>query len=255
MNMNNNNMNNMNMNNMNMNMNNMNMNNIIKQDSVNDIVVPIMVIPGIDFLLCKFFGKKTRWFQLHSAINAIIVFIIWEDIIALFKNPLQNIEDTNSKIDTYFILFLHIYHFLIVNDLTTMDYFHHILFVGCGLLPTLLIQTCNIIRLAWLSTCGLPGVIEYFTLSLVKHNKMSNIKQKKIISYVYNYIRYPITIYCPTVTYIAYKENKLIDYNSYIILYINLMLFFNGAFYNKLTVENYIIHKEKGIPFNPELGF
>ena len=36
-----------------------------------DIFVPIIVIPGIDFLLCKMFGKKTQWFQLHSAINGI----------------------------------------------------------------------------------------------------------------------------------------------------------------------------------------
>jgi len=212
----------------------------------NDIATPIIVIPGIDFLLCKMFGKKTRWFQLHSAINGIIVSIIWEDIVNIFTDPLQSIEVTKSNIDTYFILFLHIYHFFIVNDLTIMDYFHHILFVGCGLLPTLLIKTNNIIRLAWLSTCGLPGCIEYFTLSLVKHNKMCYIRQKNIISHVYNYIRYPITIYCPTVTYIAYCENKLIDYNVCIIVYINLMLFFNGAFYNKLTVENYILHKSKG---------
>jgi len=219
----------------------------------NDIATPIIVIPGIDFLLCKLFGTKTRWFQLHSAINGIIVLIIWEDIINIFTNPLQSIEVTKSNIDTYFILFLHIYHFFIVNDLTIMDYFHHILFVGCGLLPTLLIKTNNIMRIAWLSTCGLPGCIEYFTLSLVKHNKMCYIRQKNIISHVYNYIRYPITIYCPTVTYIAYCENKLIDYNVCIILYINLMLFFNGAFYNKLTVENYILHKEKGTPLRPQL--
>ena len=212
----------------------------------NDIATPIIVIPGIDFLLCKMLRKKTRWFQLHSAINGIIVSIIWEDIVNIFTDPLQSIEVTKSNIDTYFILFLHIYHFFIVNDLTIMDYFHHILFVGCGLLPTLLIKTTNIIRLAWLSTCGLPGCIEYFTLSLVKHDKMCYIRQKNIISYVYNYIRYPITIYCPTVTYIAYCENKLIDYNVCIIVYINLMLFFNGAFYNKLTVENYILHKSKG---------
>jgi hypothetical protein len=212
---------------------------------VHDIIIPIIVIPNIDLILCKIFGIKTRWFQLHSAINAIIVLIIWNDVVNLFMNPLQNIEITISKIDNYFILFLHIYHFFIVNDLTMMDYFHHILFVGGGLLPTLLIKTCNIIRLAWLSVCGLPGCIEYFSLCMVKHNKMCYMKQKKIIAYVYNYIRYPITIYCPVLTYIAYCENKLVDYNAYIVLYINFMLFFNGAFYNKLTVENYIIHQHK----------
>lgn len=223
------------------------MNNLVylKEDKIYDIIFPIVCIPGIDYILCRIIGNKTRWFQLHSAINGLIVLIVWKDVISLLKNPLENIRVSESKLDNYFILFLHIYHFLIVNNLTIMDYFHHLLFVGCGLIPTLLIRTCNIIRLAWISTCGLPGCIEYFTLTLVKHNKMSNIKQKQMMGYIYNYIRYPITIYCPTLTYIAYCENKLKDYNNYVILYINLILFFNGGFYNKLTIENYIIHKNR----------
>ena len=220
-----------------------------------DVAIPVVCIPSIDFLLCKIFGKHTRWFQLHSAINAIIVLIIWDDIIAIFSNPLQNIDIIESHIDTYFILFLHIYHFFIVNNITFMDYFHHIIFIGFGVIPTFFIENYNIIRLAWLSCCGLPGCIEYLTLSLVKHNKKCYIKKKKLNAYIYNYIRYPITIYCPTLTYIAYKENYLEKYNSYLIVYINLILFFNGAFYNKLTIENYIIHKKKGTPLQPRVRY
>lgn len=212
---------------------------------IHDIIIPIITIPTIDLILCILFGIKTRWFQLHSIINAIIVLIIWKDIVKLFEDPLNNIEETNSKIDNYFILFLHIYHFFIVNDLTTMDYFHHILFVGCGVIPTFLIKTCNLIRIAWFSVCGLPGCIEYLSLSLVKHNKLYYMKQKKIMSYIYNYIRYPIIIYCITLTYISYCFGLLIEYNKYLVLYINFMLFMNGAFYNKLTIENYIMHKIK----------
>jgi len=126
-----------------------------------------------------------------------------------------------------------------------MDYFHHILFVGLGVVPAIFFYDSNLVRLAWFPTCGLPGCIEYFTLALVKHGKLQYIVQKKITSYIYNFFRYPLTIYGPTLTYIAYKQKLLINYNPYILLYFNFILFFNGAFYNKVTIENYILHKYK----------
>ena len=230
--------------------------NIIIRENMNeykDIIIPSVLIPSIDFLLCKCFGNKTRWFQLHSAINIVILTIIYNDIIVLFTNPLENIRSVNSKIDHYFILTLHIYHFFITDKLSFMDYFHHILFVGFGLIPTLFIYNNNLVRLGWFAVGGLPGSIEYLTLSLVKHDKMCYINQKRITAYIYNYIRYPITIYCPALTYVAYKENKLPDIiNPIILTYICFLLFFNGGFYNKLTIENYITHREKGIPLQPQ---
>ena len=208
--------------------------------SITDICIPLIIIPTMDFILCMIFGIKTRWFQLHSAINMIIVCIIWDDVTKLFSNPLANIQLSYSKIDSFFILLLHTYHFFIVKRFTVMDYFHHIVFVGCGLVPAIFYYNSNLVRLGWLSTCGLPGAIEYFTLSLVKHNKLHSLKQKRIISYIYNYIRYPITIYCPTLTYIAYRHGLLRENNVYLLVYTNFLLFMNGAFYNKLTIENYI---------------
>ena len=89
------------------------------------------------------------------------------------------------------------------------------------------------------------GCIEYFTLALVKHDKLESITQKRLNSYIYNYIRYPVTVYGPTLTYIAYKNNLLQHTNPYMLIYFNFILFFNGAFYNKVTVENYILHKYK----------
>ena len=210
-----------------------------------DLIIPFLSIPMLDLILCKMFGTRSRWFQLHSLVNGIIVYIILTDVINLFTNPLANIRDVTSKMDNYFIMILHIYHLFIVDQLTFMDYFHHVLFVGLGVMPAILFYNSNLVRLAWFSTCGLPGCIEYFTLSLVKHRKLHFIIQKRLNSYIYNYMRYPITIYGPALTYIAYKNNLLPATNSYMLVYFNFILFFNGAFYNKVTVENYILHKYK----------
>ena len=70
--------------------------NIIPTQSTCDYIIPLISIPIIDILLCKGFGSKSRWFQLHSVINAVIVYIIWNDVICLITNPIINVRQMNS---------------------------------------------------------------------------------------------------------------------------------------------------------------
>ena len=218
-----------------------------------DFIIPVISIPSIDVILCLLFGNKSRWFQLHCAINGIITCIIWQDVFEIVYNPLISIKTLNTQMDAYFIIVLHIYHAIAFKQLSYMDYFHHILFVGTGVIPAILYYDFNLIKLAWFTACGLPGFIEYFSLSLVKHDKITSLTQKRVIAYVYNYIRFPIAVFGITVTYVIYKNynnldvdpNIINDLNGYLIIYFNLLLFFNGAFYNKLTIENYIVHKHR----------
>lgn len=218
-----------------------------------DLIIPVVTVPSIDFILYLMFGNKSRWFQLHCAINGIIVYILWQDVFEILCNPLISIKTLNTQIDSYFIIVLHVYHLIMFKQITFMDYFHHILFIGTGVIPALLLYNINLIKIAWFTSCGLPGFIEYLSLSLVKHNKITSLTQKRVIAYVYNYIRFPIAVYCPTITYIIYKNHNYLqldsdiinDLNGYLIIYFNLLLFFNGAFYNKITIENYIVHKHK----------
>jgi hypothetical protein len=207
-----------------------------------DIMAPLIIIPSTDFILCKLFGTRSRWFQLHSIINLVIVYITYNDVFNLFINPLNSIKIVDSKIDYYFILWLHIYH-IFIGKLSFMDICHHLLFVGTGIIPCILCHSSNLIRIGSFTLCGLPGAIEYGTLSLVKHNKIKSITQKRIVSYIYNYFRYPITIYSSTLTYIAYIQGFKTNTDPRLILYVNLLLIINGSFYNKLTIENYMEHK------------
>ena len=43
--------------------------------------------------------------------------------------------------------------------------------------------------------------------------------------------------------YLVYSQGMTPNTNPLLLTYINLIIFFNGAFYNKLTIENYITHK------------
>lgn len=211
-----------------------------------DIITPIIIIPTTDLLLCILLGTKTRWFQLHAAINAIIVYIIYEDVITLYIDPITNHRLITSQMDGYFIIFLHIYHLFISNNLTYMDYFHHGLFVGIGFVPAFLLYRSNLVRLASFAGCGITGCLEYTSLVLVKHKIINSLAQKKFNAYLYNYVRYPLSLYSIMAIYIVYsqKSDLTININPLLLMYICLIIFFNGAFYNKLTIENYIIHKQ-----------
>ncbi len=208
---------------------------------VNDynVIYPLVVIPMSDLLLCYIFSKKARWFQLHALTNLIIVNIIKNDVYNLTVYPFQTINILDNYYELYYIIVLHLYHFVFFNN-TLMDYFHHSVFVLFGCIPVYYYYNYNIIRLATFTGCGLPGFIEYSLLTLVKHEKIKSLTQKKIMSKIYNYFRYPFGIF--TISYI-YIYSGLTQQNLLTTLYTMMIIYLNGAFYNKLTIENAIWHE------------
>tara|TARA_B100000963_G_C22204711_1_gene484719 strand:+ start:98 stop:496 length:399 start_codon:yes stop_codon:yes gene_type:complete len=121
-----------------------------------------------------------------------------------------------------------------------MDYFHHIIFVLFGVVPTILLVNTNQIYLGYIACSGIPGAIEYTVLSLYKNNKITLYNQKKINAFVYNFLRYPMCIYGATINLLAYKYNNIINNdNFYVTLYINFLLYMNGCLFNYLTIKSY----------------
>ena len=214
---------------------------IINVQYIYNIGEVLCVIPFTDFVLIKLFGSTARWFQLHSAINFLISYLIWEDIYSFIFYPLYAIKvNTDFKV-VYYIIYLHSYHFFI-KKLQLIELIHHVLFVFMGVLPCIFFWNYNIINLWILSGCGLPGAIEYFMLSLVKKDMLSCKRQKYISANINNYMRLPIAMYGLSLTYIAYME-KIIYCNSIFFIYICILIYTNGTFFNKLAIENYIKYK------------
>lgn len=198
----------------------------------------IILIPSIDLLLCLILGTKARWFQLHCVVNGIIVYYIKDDVYNLLLYP-DKIRTLNNPEELYYICVLHLYHFLFFKN-SKMDYFHHFVFVLCGALPIYYFYNKNLIRLATLSGCGIPGMIEYFSLVLVKHDVMFRLKQKNLMGYVYNYLRYPFSVFSCSIIYYNHILNKTSDVSGITIFYVIAISFLNSAFFNKLTLENNI---------------
>tara|TARA_A100001011_G_C14275753_1_gene829135 strand:+ start:1053 stop:1706 length:654 start_codon:yes stop_codon:yes gene_type:complete len=208
---------------------------------INPVIEPIIEIPLYDLCLCILFTKKARWFQLHCFINIMIVQEIYKDIFNLLLDPLD-IKVLEHHKELYYILYLHLYHMIFFKN-TTTDYFHHIVFVLFGTFPIYHFYNVNLIRLATFTGCGLPGVIEYFTLSLVKHEKIKSLTQKTIMVYVYNYFRYPVSVFAASLIYYNHAIGLTNYISNFCVLYTIFLIIFNSAYFNKLTIENRTWHK------------
>ena len=206
---------------------------------IQEIALPLVVIPTLDILLMRILSNRARWFQLHTAINMIITCIIFRDVKQYFIEPLSAVVDKTSNIDNYFIIGLHIYHCLTFTSLSQLDYFHHLVFVLLGVVPCAFFIKSNINRFLTFTGCGLPGIIEYGSLTLVKNGVITSLQQKQINSYMYIYLRNPLAIFNVAFMYIAYIYNIFHREDNCLIIWIMFLSYFNGTFYNKLAVENY----------------
>ena len=208
-------------------------------ESVMPVAIPIVTIPILDILLCRMISNRARWAQLHTSVNIIITGIIFSDVWRYYNELFAGIVNKESNIDNYFIIVLHIYHCIFFKNLSRLDYFHHAVFVLTGVVPCTFLLKSNISRFLTFTGCGLPGIIEYGSLVAMKNGLLTPIRQKQVNSYMYAYLRNPLAIFNVTFIYMAYRYYLLSHESAPIIIYIMLLSYFNGTFYNQLTIENY----------------
>ena len=157
------------------------------------------------------------------------------EIITDPNNGYKLIENNNYN---NMVISLHIYHLLAFKNLNYVDYFHHIIFVALGVLPGMLYINSNQLYLHKITCSGIPGIIEYGSLTLYKNNRLSKRKQKYINTLLYVFIRYPMCIVGTTMNFFAYREGLIKD-PLWITIYVNLLLYLNGSIFTFLTADSY----------------
>ncbi len=199
----------------------------------------------IDFTLIRFFGNSARWFQLHAVINLYISYEIFPEVINIIQDPSSGYKTCETNAISLLIICLHVYHILTFKKLNQIDYFHHILFVGLGVLPDMFLIKYNQKYLAYIVASGLPGFFEYSSLTLYKNNLLTLNHQKQLNTFLYNFIRLPFCCFAITMNYNAYLNGFIKD-DLLITLYVNMLLYLNGTIFNVLTVVSYIRVKDNG---------
>ena len=215
--------------------------------------VTLLKISFCDYLLCLVFGRAGQWYQLHALINLIVTIEILPIVYEIITEPNSgyNINNyyydsiTDYKLNTsYYVIGLHLYHILMFKNLQLYDWLHHIIFVGVGVVPSMMFIKSNQTVLHKLSCSGIPGIIEYGVLTLYKNNYVSRYNQKLINSILYTYLRLPLCIFGATANYLAYMNGTIKD-PLWITIYVNLLLYLNGTVFTQLTNNSFSKEKYK----------
>ena len=201
------------------------------------------VISMIDLVLYQI-NDNGRWFLLHSIVNGIIVYYSVNDTFGCFQDPNNSILPIENKFAGAYAVSLHIYHYIHFK-MSKIDYIHHFVSVFAATPLCMIYQTRGISMMYFFGT-GLPGGINYLCLYLMKNDHMNKLTEKKINSYLNNYVRAPGLI---ITSYILWKDSlneegiKMGLYYSNKIL--SLLFYLNGSIFSKMAIENYVETKEK----------
>lgn len=204
--------------------------------------VNLPIIFLFDTVLIKLLLDKARWYQLHFIINSITVFNIFSSVKKILLEPeigYEVIENDNlSQYISNLHICVHIYHIQFFKNLNYWDYFHHIIFVFFGVIPGLIFVNSNQLLLEQFTCGGLPGMIEYGSLVLYKHEILNKYQQKKINTILYIFLRLPMCIMGIFYSILAYKNNYIKD-PLWITIYVNFLLYLNGTLFTRLTAQSF----------------
>ena len=197
----------------------------------------------LQFILNFKHNELIKWFFVHSLTNYFIAYYCINDIILCLNNinTCYLISWNYNSYSAYYLsLLLHIYH-LLFYKVTKTDLIHHL--TMCGIAgPLIFYQNSIISSVSLFFMSGLPGMIDYFILFLVKIGKYDSLKQKQNYINISIWLRSPgclLSVYLAIPGLIEYYKTSLFDF--YILLIMAILVFWNGQYYLMKTVNDYII--------------
>ena len=89
---------------------------------------------------------------------------------------------------------------------------------------------------------GVPGMIDYMMMFLVRNKKLNKMTQKKINTYINLWLRCPGCVSLSTLTTVVYvnSSNLIFDeIQSVMVIAIIFLVFWNGVYFMNLVVRDY----------------
>ena len=186
-------------------------------------------------------SNTERWFFIHTLVNLIITYLSSFELY-LCINDIQNCSKHRLMNNSGYILMLakasHIYHLLFFKNLSYYEYLHHmVMCVFCGPLAYLYNKT-RMFASTMFFLSGLPGLIDYSNLYLVKRNYMNSHTQKYIYFIINLWLRSPGLIFMGTSQLLYNNTNNFDEYIVRIIL--ALCVIWNSQYFLLLTIKDVI---------------
>lgn len=195
------------------------------------------------------FNLQGRYYFTHAIANMIIVYNTFNCMIYSYILPSINLTsfdqcgDINifiSRNITYSIHFYHIIYYY--SSLRYVDWIHHIIMIGVTLPLSHLLNHNNLLGHSFFYVTGLPGMIDYIMLFLVKNNYMHKNKEKNINTLINLWIRCPgcISNVTLSIVFLINNLNILKLYEIIVGSITTLSIYWNGIYFMNQVVINSI---------------
>jgi hypothetical protein len=156
----------------------------------------------------------SRWFALHSVANGIISAMCFVDVGTILADPVMSFDlnKQESAWPTYFVMGLHLVHCLLPwysATLNTQDFIHHFVFAFSLGALCLYFHWGPVSNLLNIFVCGLPGMIDYGLLALVKEGKIGRLAEKRVNAWINNWLRGPGCVIASGFIYAGWAHGNL----------------------------------------------
>ena len=205
----------------------------------------IYILDNISILITKIFNEdvhyNARWFFIHFNINLLVSALTFSDLVDCLKNhQICTLESSseNGYLATEMVIYLHLYHSIVFyNHLKKDDIIHHLTMCGFNGF-VFYYQGLKIQSVTSFFCSGLPGMIDYFLLYLVKIGKLEKSIEKEIYLFLTTYIRSPgCLLNCFLILPYFSREHPYFD--IIISTIAALLVFWNGQYYMSKTCIDY----------------
>ena len=196
---------------------------------------------GVDTLIGQKY--KGKYYLIHGINNIFIAYLTCGDVVSTFTDFGNVLTENVSVLPSIVTVSLHAYHVYCYHKyLKPDDWLHHVL-MGFALVLAHQYETGRLINYSLFFTTGLPGMVDYFLLFLVKNDKLDYLYEKKVNNYINLWIRAPGCISHSVLTllvYNLYKDTQLSGYfEQFGYILTALIKFWNGIYFMNKVVTSY----------------
>ena len=184
-----------------------------------------------------------RYYLLHSINNAVITYCTYPAVIYSYTNLDTFNEYERSIAAPVLTAALHTYHIIEYKEkLTYYDYIHHGSMCMVALPLGVYVNSGALLDHSLFYITGVPGMIDYMMMFLVRNKKLNKMTQKKINTYINLWLRCPGCVSLSTLTTVVYvnSSNLIFDeIQSAMVIAIIFLVFWNGVYFMNLVVRDY----------------
>lgn len=197
-----------------------------------------------------------RWIFLHAVANFFVVLAHFDDVLNVYRHPLDCMNHSPDTTGTMIVLSLHIYHVLFFyKSLEMTDWVHHIVMCFIVLPIGYFLQPGSLLGHGAFWASGLPGGINYIMLVLVKLQKMKEENQRRINGYLHLYMRAPFCLFHSLFSYLTFirwhdtfltiQKNEMWLLYCFATIVTFLAFYWNGMYFAEEVVKSNTMKQNK----------